>query len=505
MYNHILEKPFINFMDQNNIEQAIDYLDKYPSLIKMPSQKTASYISALLIICNELNECIKFSEHQIKINPSSDLHYNLAYAYELNGNVLEAIKNYQCARLFSLDLEFRNEIQVKILKFKYPNVDTPTFDSIVEYTQSVKKFIKAQLTQPTENLNPKDFVNQKPPLIESQISILYGTIEIANHISHYVKYFRNNNFNVLGINYAPSYLNYECDFSQNLATLSPNEISTHYLLNAVDLINDYDVFHFLFNQTLIPNHIDLIVLKKLRKKVFMHNLGSEIRIPDIARKMNPYWKYAENYLSNLNGPQIQNTLQFLSSWIDNSIVNDYEMRSYTEKYYKNIYMIGLPIDIDKYSFQPLKESKIIHIVHAPTNSNVKGTAIFECAIKELSEKYPIRYTRVERMAHSEAIAQYKIADIIFDQLIIGTHGSFTIECLAMGKCVATFINEDLPTPHGEDIPIWNVNVNNIVQRLEELISSFDLRSDLSQRARKYAEKNNDYNIICKLLLDIYLK
>ena len=504
MDKHILEEYFITLVDQREPSKALDYLDQYPVLIDDPTVKTATYISALLLMCEEIESCIQFSEIQIKKIPSADLHYNLAYAYELSDQVLLAIKNYQCARLFSTDASFHDEVQIKILTLKYPEIDPDTMDALILYNQSVREYIQAQLMHPGENIEITDYIKSKPPVTKPEPSILFGTMEIANHISHYIKYFRTNNYDVLGLNYVPSYLNYNCDFSQALSLLSPDQIQLHYLLNAIDLINDYDVFHFVFNQTLLPGNLDLILLKKLGKKVFMHNLGSEIRIPDIARKHHPYWRHAEDYLGMLNGLQIEKNIQGLSSWIDNCIVNDYEMRSYIEKYYKNVFMLPLPIDLSHYQFTPQKRSDTIHIVHAPTNRSVKGSVFFENAIKALSQKYPIRYTRIENLPHEEAMKYYKEADIVLDELIIGTYGSLTIECLAMGRCVATFIHPGFKTPHADEIPVWSVNVDNLMERLEMLINSYELRCSLSLKGREYVEKHNDYNAVGAELIKIYM-
>jgi len=505
MDRKLIEASLLALVNNQQLNEALSYLDEYPELIDSPTVETASCISLLLLVSESYDECILFSEHHLKLLASADLHYNLAFAYESVGDPLMAIKNYQCARLFSLDIDFRTELNEKIVRLRFNEQPESIQLELLDYYQQERLFVRTQLQKPKEILNPADFIHSKFPLTEYKPSILLGTMEIANHISHYIKYFRSQKFIVLGIDYAPNYLQYDLDFSQNFDKIAQENAYELRLLNAVDLISDFDIFHFVFNTSLVADCSDLIPLKSLGKKVFMHNLGSEIRIPDIARGHHPYWKYAEDYLHMLNGDAIKQNIRTISSWIDHSIVNDYEMMSYVHNDYKQVHMVGLPINLEEYSFSPQLNRPFIHVVHAPTNRSVKGSIYFEKAIQELSKKYPIKYARVEKMDHHEAMKIYRDADIVLDELIIGTYGSLTIECMAMGRCVATFINPGFLTPHNEEIPVWSVNIDNLIPRLDELMSSFELRESLSLKARAYVERNNDLQIIGAKLIDIYKK
>lgn len=501
-----MEKQFITYIETQAYDQAKALLDANDSLIDAPgSAEVASAVALYLLMNEEYDSCAAYGQHYLKTLPSADLYFNTAYAHECLGNTLLAIEYYQCARLYTLDADLRAEAHLKIQTLRYSDLSEADFECLLQYKSEERSYILAQLQSPSTLIDPNLYMKTKLPHMERQVFILLGTMEIANHIAHYLNHFRGQGFDVFGINYVPSYLEYDCDFSHSLEALSGEAALNHYMQNAADLIGDYDVFHFLFNKTLMPNASDIIPLKVLKKAVFMHGLGSEIRTPSIARAHHPYWAYAEDYLAQLNESVITQNLKALSHWIDHGIVNDYEMKSYVEGYYKNLHMIGLPIDLNKYPFVGVSESKTITVVHAPTNKSVKGSKYFEAALAQLKDKYDIRYHRVEQTTHENAMKIYSQADVILDELIIGTYGSLTIECMAMGKCVCTFINPGFKTPHNEPIPVWSVTVDNVVDRLDALFASLEERKALSKAARSYVERNNDISKIGIDLLKIYQK
>lgn len=501
----LITKTLENHISNNQLTEAIRVINEIPDILHTTDSHLISIISLILILTEDFEECIIFSEHKLKNNPSADLYYNLGYAYGATGQTLLAIKNYQCARLFTINPSLREDANHNIIRLRNPEADEEVLKQYFQYLNEKKEYIKAQLSEPHKNILPSDYIKTANPFCTDKPRIFYGTMEIANHISHYIKYFRENGYDVFGVNYSPTYLNYDCDFSYSLNDLSPNHVLDHYLLNAIDLIADYDVFHFVFNTTLMPNCIDVIPLKKLNKKVFMHNLGSEIRIPEIARKHHPYWKYAEDYyLSNLNSDQIKYNMSFLSKWIDHCIVNDYEMYSYVKEYYKNIHFVGLPISLKDYPYIGLNnDAKKLKIVHAPTNPAVKGSRFFEEALRQLQNKFNFEYILIQGKSHEDAKKLYRQADIVLDELIIGTYGSLTVECMAMGKCIVTFLHPGFKPPHGEDVPVCIASIDTLIAQIEHLLSDKDYRTNLSNYARKYVERFNDITVIGQALLKIY--
>jgi len=125
----------------------------------------------------------------------------------------------------------------------------------------------------------------------------------------------------------------------------------------------------------------------------------------------------------------------------------------------------------------------LKIVHAPTNRIVKGTKYILEAVEKLKEEgYDFDFILVEKKTHDEAMKIYEDADIIIDQLTYG-FTLFSIESMAMGKPVLTYIREDL-IKYYPDLPIISTHRDNINENLKLLIENADLRKELGVKGRK---------------------
>ncbi len=155
-----------------------------------------------------------------------------------------------------------------------------------------------------------------------------------------------------------------------------------------------------------------------------------------------------------------------------------------------------PIDLDKDniykpSYPQVSQSKPLRVVHAPNHRQFKGTKYLEAAIQELiTEGVSIELILVERMPNDKALPIYRSADLIFDQCLIGFHGYFAIEAMALGKPVMCFIRH--PEKYllaSEQCPIINIHRDNLKDKLRKLATSERvLLTDIGHRSRAYVEQ-----------------
>ncbi|NET57861.1 MAG: glycosyltransferase [Symploca sp. SIO2E6] len=156
-----------------------------------------------------------------------------------------------------------------------------------------------------------------------------------------------------------------------------------------------------------------------------------------------------------------------------------------------------PIDLyganaDKYepAYPQPDATKPIRIVHAPNHRMFKGTHFLIEAVKNLqAEGIPVELTLVEKVPNDEALNIYRSADLIFDQCLIGFHGYFALEGMAMGKPVMCFIRKPQEyLLHPEECPIINTQITNLEKDICTLVENRQQLRDIGISSRQYIEK-----------------
>jgi len=263
----------------------------------------------------------------------------------------------------------------------------------------------------------------------------------------------------------------------------------------------YQVFHFHFGRTFFPCNLDLFVLHLLGKSIYMEYHGSEIRRKSIFKNMNDSLEYFSGVDDNVSY-KLQKRISKFSNGI---LVHDYELMENLYNLGKPVYLLPLRIDVGKFIPKYPESTDEICIVHAPSKRKTKGSQYILKAIDNLSSRYKIKFILIEGVPNSELKKIIMESDIVIDQLIIGSYGMYSIESMAMGKPTVCYLREDLIDKFPEIPPIYNANINNIEEKLEELITDYSLRYDLGKRGRKYIEEFHDSRKIAKKALEIYRK
>ncbi|WP_434305520.1 glycosyltransferase family 1 protein [Clostridium botulinum] len=419
--------------------------------------------------------------------------YNLAVGYEEKKQIFNSLIEYRKALFYCEDEILEKSIEDKIYKLEYRNNDLETIEKIKQYNMEIEKFVVDQFMHPNLDLKVENYVTTKKPKVKENLKVLFGTMEIANQMTTYSKALRKQGVESFTLNYYPNWINYN---SSDFKLYGDNNTIIKHLSK---LISQFDVFHFFFGSTLWANLIDIKILKKINKKVFMNYWGSEIRQYSKAVKINKYIK-----VKTKNEKHIREKIDLCAKYIDNCIVADKELYRYIDGCYKNVYFIPQAIDISEY--KPMLndyENKQFFIVHAPTNAECKGTKYIIEAIDKLKKKYNFDFKLVEKLPHMEAKKIYREADLIVDQILGGSYGLFSIECMCMGKPVVCYISDYMKNNYPEDIPLISANPNNIEQKLEYILNNKHILYDISKKGIEYTKKYHDMNKIAKQLIHIY--
>lgn len=322
--------------------------------------------------------------------------------------------------------------------------------------------------------------------------IFHGKLEIAGQMGIMCGELKKRGHLATGYNIYHTYLGYR----DHLINTTVEELvnTSHHL------INFFDLFHFHYATSLLDGYKDLEIIKSKGKKMVMHHWGNDVRFHEQARENNPYVYTGDSPPNEV----IDSRLTEITRYVDEAIVQDYEVYTYVQPYYKKVHVI--PISIDLAPFTPAYPHGKVRrplIVHAPTQQDFKGTAAIEAAIQELHKSYDFEYKRIEKMNHEQAVEMYRKADLVVDQIRCGSYGLLSVEAMALGKPVITYIRSDLVEKFPSDLPIMNANPDNIVTAIQIFLENPSLYEELGRKGRAYAEKYHAKEVVVDQLEQVY--
>ena len=109
------------------------------------------------------------------------------------------------------------------------------------------------------------------------------------------------------------------------------------------------------------------------------------------------------------------------------------------------------------------------------------------------------------LPNQEALDIYRTADVIFDQCLIGFHGYFALEAMALGKPVMCYIRKpEEYLLHPDECPIINTHVDTLKDDLRRLVSSRHELELIGQRGRLYVEQHFSREAFAGRLHETYL-
>lgn len=274
----------------------------------------------------------------------------------------------------------------------------------------------------------------------------------------------------------------------------------HRIKYTIRSVQKYDLFNYWAGKTLLDG-IDLQMMSLLEIPTVMTFCGSEIRPIYQAAKQSEFldpntWpreSREHNYFERLN------------DHLDLAVYQYHELEPYVRKHFDNVAYVPRAVDCELItSVQPTTDDTI-RVAHAPSDRQLKGTKYVTDAIDSLKQRgYDIELTAVEGQ-HHEVIQDLQQADIVVDQLKLGTFGVVSLEAMASGTPVICYMRDDLRKKYPEGLPIINGTPNNIERILSELAEDPERRHRLGSCGRRYVENNHSLPIIGEKLIEKYDK
>ncbi|MDH7913177.1 glycosyltransferase [Winogradskyella sp. SYSU M77433] len=203
--------------------------------------------------------------------------------------------------------------------------------------------------------------------------------------------------------------------------------------------------------------------------------------------------------------------KYLFSKIEGVIGNDLDYHLPLLNHPKYLGMIPHAINLDELKFEKSVVTDKVVIFHGINRYNYykKGNDIFEAALKIIEEKFSdkVEIIVAENLPYKQYINSFDKAHILLDQVYAYDQGFNALEAMAKGKVVFTGAEKEWLEYYSikEDTIAINAlpEVENIVTKLEWLISNPDKISDISVNARIFVEKYHNHIDCAKKYLEIW--
>lgn len=331
---------------------------------------------------------------------------------------------------------------------------------------------------------PMDFVNmQNHNHYEARLVTMYKNtlnfpedicLELPSHTGTSAKKWRDRKVekNVSGLKYyKPKNLLEAAYFKLRDLKNTPRIFSA---ISKYDLF-DYDIYHFDGGMDLFRDLKFARKLKSLDKKIVCCYFGSDLRTRGVFKELDE--------MSDLNL-----TVEFDHTQL-----------------YKGINYLFFPFDVKKYKPVTRNNSKI-KIIHSPTNRLFKGTDKILNVIKEVESERQIEFILLENMDREEVLKIKSVCDLAIDQVggVSGGsgYGKNSIENLAMGIPTFTEFSQEYLDFLPEN-PFVSCNIENLKQKLIEMIDNEPLRKSTADKGRHWVEKYHSFESVSEKLDVLY--
>jgi glycosyltransferase involved in cell wall biosynthesis len=308
------------------------------------------------------------------------------------------------------------------------------------------------------------------------------------------------------------------DFTYNFSRYCGNLLTKALVRVAVFVwaVRRYDIFHYFFDRGILPtwswpgiNRLELPLLKLLGKKAFVYTSGSDVRTRGKTEGLGvynccihcPHVGSACVCDEKKHDRNLTNVKRYADELLSMGDMTEYTPESCNELYF-------FPVDVNAIQYVGAcgENRNPVKVFHAPNHRHYKGTDYLVQAVERLKGRgYALDLMIVEGIPNQRVIEMCAQADIVADQFLIGGHGIFAVEAMALGKPVICYIRKEEYLLHPEECPIVNANPANLDEALEDLMNHPEKRRKLGEMGRSYVEKYYSIEAFSRRLGDLYRK
>jgi len=246
---------------------------------------------------------------------------------------------------------------------------------------------------------------------------------------------------------------------------------------------------------------DCYIASKLKKKPLIgHAHGSDLR----ASLKHPLW-----------GRIVKHNLKNCSE----ILVSTPDVLNIAKRFRKNAQYLPNPVDTELFYPKPIvsNNGKIRVLIASDCSWSVKGTDVTIRALSRIKDEvrvsiiaYGVDFDRtialasslglrlniLPKVSHEKLNEYYWNADVVIDRFKLGSLGMVSLEAIACGRPVVTFVSSEFP--EYKDFPLKNVDVE------EKVINSLkEAGTELWKKEYTYLMMEHEVNAVVERLLKVY--
>ncbi|TDD52145.1 glycosyltransferase family 1 protein [Kribbella antibiotica] len=218
--------------------------------------------------------------------------------------------------------------------------------------------------------------------------------------------------------------------------------------------------------------------------------GSEIRDPAKHRELfahSPFQNADDDFTRRLQAAN-EALRRHLASYEGPVFVTTPDLLEFVD----NGTWLPLTVDVDALATDlPVMEREVPVVLHAPSSGALKGSAYVDPVLTDLDARGLIEYQRVEGVRHAELAELVKNADIVVDQLMLGSYGVLACEAMAAGRVTVGHIADRVRALLPTELPIAEATPGDLGAVIERLVSEREASRKLADGGAAYVRELHD--------------
>ncbi|MFN3707866.1 glycosyltransferase [Microcella sp.] len=156
---------------------------------------------------------------------------------------------------------------------------------------------------------------------------------------------------------------------------------------------------------------------------------------------------------------------------------------------------------------PLSRTRPV-VLHAPTNSHIKGTALIEPTLRRMHAAGLIDYRPVSGVPASQMPDLVRAADIVIDQVRLGIYSVAAVEAMAAGRIVIAHLHDDVvehvAAATGTRPPIVSCWADELEVCLEDVLADRDNARQEAAAGPEFVRRVHDGALSARIVADAFL-